>query len=294
MDMGKRLGMIGLGKMGLALARAMMADGHEVYGYDIDPARMKMLEEAGGHPVASAKEMARLSDITFSILLKPEHIEENTLGPNGIAAAGAKGLIHVEMSTMLPKFQRELAEKLGVQGIETLDAPISGSTPHVDARTITFMVGGKKEVFEKVLPIFQPLAASVEYMGPNGTGATMKIVTNMFVNSSMALLAEMVLVGERAGLSHETMMKCLRAGSVRGAMLEIAGPTLMARDFAPRGAVEIFYKDMGMALELARENGIELQVVKAAREMFKRAYDAGWAKDDATRVIEVYEGKDRK
>src|SRR4030042_5300869 len=106
MDMGKRLGMIGLGKMGLALARAMMADGHEVYGYDIDPARMKMLEEAGGHPVASAKEMARLSDITFSILLKPEHIEENTLGPKGIAAAGAKGLIHVEMSTMLPKFQR--------------------------------------------------------------------------------------------------------------------------------------------------------------------------------------------
>ena len=292
--MGKRLGMIGLGKMGLALARAMMADGHEVYGYDIDPARMKMLAEAGGHPVASAKEMARLSDITFSILLKPEHIEENTLGPNGIAAAGPKGLIHVEMSTMLPKFQRDLAEKLGVQGIETLDAPISGSTPHVDNRTITFMVDGKKEVFEKVLPIFQPLAASVEYMGPNGTGATMKIVTNMFVNSSVALLAEMVLVGERAGLSHETMMKCLRAGSVRGAMLEIAGPTLMARDFAPRGAVEIFYKDMGMALELARENGIDLQVVKAAREMFKRAYDAGWGKDDATRVIEVYEGKDRK
>ena len=291
--MGERLGMIGLGKMGLALARTMMADGHEVSGYDIDPARMRLHEEAGGRPVPSAKEMARRSDITFSILLKREHIEENTLGPNGIAAAGPKGLIHVEMSTMLPGFQRELAEKLGAKGIEMLDAPISGSHPKVADRTITFMVGGKKEVFERVLPILGPLAASVEHTGANGTGATMKIVTNLFVNSSVALLAEMVLVGERAGLSHDIMMKCLRAGSVRGAMLEVAAPRLMTRDFAPRGAVEIFYKDMGMAMELAREHGIELQVVKAAREMFKQACDAGWAGDDATRVIEVYEGKDR-
>jgi 3-hydroxyisobutyrate dehydrogenase-like beta-hydroxyacid dehydrogenase len=291
--MGERLGMIGLGKMGLALARTMMADGHEVCGYDIDPARMRMLEEVGGHPVASAKEMARRSAITFSILLKPEHIEENTLGPNGIAAAGVKGLIHVEMSTTLPTFQRDLAAQLGAKGIETLDAPISGSHPKVADRTIAFMVGGKKEVFERILPILKPLAASVEHTGPTGTGATMKIVTNLFVNSSVALLAEVILVGERAGLSHETMMKCLRAGSVRGAMLEVAAPRLMARDFAPRGAVEIFYKDMGLAIELAQENGIELQVVRAAREMFKRAYDAGWGKDDATRVIEVYEGKDR-
>jgi len=264
-----------------------------VCGYDINPARMQMLEQAGGHPVASAKEMARRSNITFSILLTPEHVEENTLGPNGTAAAGTKGLVHVEMSTMLPKFQRDLAEKLGAMDIETLDAPISGSHPKVADRTITFMVGGKKDVFERVLPILKPLAASVEHTGPNGTGATMKIVTNLFVNSSVALLAEVVLVGERAGLSHETMMKCLRAGSVRGAMLEVAAPRLMARDFAPRGAVEIFYKDMGLAIELAQENGIELQVVRAAREMFKRAYDAGWGKDDATRVIEVYEGKDR-
>lgn len=292
--MGERLGMIGLGKMGLALALTMMADGHEVCGYDIDPERMKMLEEAGGTPVASAKETALRSDITFSILLKPEHIEENTLGPSGIAAAGKNGLIHVEMSTMPTKFQRALAENLGARGIETLDAPISGSHPKVKDRTITFMVGGKREIFERVLPILAPLAASVDYTGPSGTGATMKIVTNLFVNSSVALLAELILVGERAGLSHETMMKCLRAGSVRGAMLEMAAPRLMNRDFAPRGAVEIFYKDMGLAIELARENGVELQVVKAAREMFKRAYDAGWGKDDATRVIEVYEGKDRK
>ena len=291
--MGEKLGMIGLGKMGLALSRALMADGHAVWGYDVDPERMRLLAEAGGQPVASAREMAQKADITFSILLKPEHIEENTLGPQGIAAAGRQGLIHVEMSTMPPRFQRELAGSLAARGIEMLDAPISGSHPKVDDRTITFMVGGKKAVFERLLPLLQSLAASVDYMGESGTGATMKVVTNLFVNASFALLAEVVLVGERAGLPHEAMMKCLRAGSVRGAMLEVAAPRLMARDFAPRGAVEIFYKDMGLAIELGKEHGVDLTVVKAAREMFKRAYDAGWGADDAARVIEVYEGKDR-
>ena len=291
--MGEQLGMIGLGKMGLALSRAMMADGNEVTGYDIDPERGKMLEEAGGRSAGSAREVAEASSIVFSILLKPEHIEENTFGPGGIVSAGRKDLILVEMSTMRPSWQAGLAEKLAGHGIEMLDAPISGSHPKVDARTITYMVGGKKEVFERVRPILEKLAVSVVHTGPNGTGATMKIVTNLFVNATMALLAEVVLTGERAGLSEETMMTCLREGSVKGAMLEQAAPRLFARNFEPRGAVEIFVKDMGMAIELGEENGIDLQIVKAGREMFKRAEAAGWGKDDAARVIEVYEGKDR-
>ena len=121
----------------------------------------------------------------------------------------------------------------------------------------------------------------------------MKVVTNLFVNSCTALLAEMVLVGERAGLSHDVMMKCLSKGSVQGALLAEMGPRLFNRDFVPRGAVEIFVKDMGIAIDLAKENGVELQIVPAARKMFQRAEAAGWGKDDASRVIEVYEGKDK-
>ncbi|MEE9256762.1 MAG: NAD(P)-dependent oxidoreductase [bacterium] len=291
--MGEKLGMIGVGKMGLALSRQMMADGHEVCGYDIDPERLKMLEDEGGRAAASAKEVAEQSDITFSILLKTGHIEENTFGPEGIAAAGKKGLIHVEMSTMPPKWQKELAGKLAAEGIDMLDAPISGSHDKVDAHTITFMVGGKKEAFERVRPILDSLAADVTHTGPSGTGATMKVVTNLFVNSCTALLAEVVLVGERSGLSHDIMMHCLSKGSVQGSMLNQTGPRLFGRDFAPRGAVEIFVKDMGLAIDLAKENGIDLAVVPAARKMFQRAEAAGWGKNDASRVIEVYEGKDR-
>jgi len=291
--MGEKLGMIGLGKMGIPLSRMLMADGHTVCGYDIDPVRTAMLEEAGGTALSSAKEVAESSDITFSILLKPEHIEENTIGPRGIAAAGKAGLIHVEMSTMHPSFQIDLAKKLAQSGITMLDAPISGSHNRVDTRTISIMVGGDAAAFERVHKVLGPLAVDVTHTGESGTGATMKVVTNLFVNSCTALLAEMVLVGERAGLSHDIMKTCLSAGSVNGMMWTHLGPRLMERDFEPRGAVEIFVKDMGVAIDLAHECGVDLQVVPAARKMFQRAEAAGWGKFDASRVIEVYEGKDK-
>jgi 2-hydroxy-3-oxopropionate reductase len=292
--MSRKLGMIGLGKMGLALARQMMNDGHELFGYDIDPDRMKLFEGEGGTPVPSSKILAENCDITFSILLKQEHIEENTTGPNGIVQAGKNGLIHVEMSTMPPAFQIGLAERLAGHGIEMLDAPISGSTNKVDDRTITFMVGGRDEIFQRVRPILEPLANAATHTGDVGSGSTMKVVTNLYVNSVTALMAEMVILGERAGLSHAIMEECLGAGSVRGAMWETMRPRFFGRDFTPRGAVEIFAKDMGIAIDLAKELGIDLQVVPAARKMFQRAEAAGWSKDDASRVIEVYEGKDRK
>lgn len=292
--MGEKLGMIGLGKMGLPLSRQMMADGHAVTGFDKDAQRMDLLVAAGGSAAGSAREVAENSDITFSILLHPDHIEENTIGPNGIVAAAKKGLIHVEMSTMHPSWQASLAEKLAGHGISMLDAPISGSHNRVDTRTISIMVGGDAEAFERVRPILEPLATDVTHTGPSGTGATMKVVTNLFVNSCMALMAEMILVGERAGLSHDIMKKCLGAGSVQGTMFSTTAPRLFERDFAPRGAVEIFVKDMGVAIDLAKECGVDLQIVPAARKMFQRAEAAGWGKDDASRVIEVYEGKDKK
>ncbi|MEK6711076.1 MAG: NAD(P)-dependent oxidoreductase [Nitrospinota bacterium] len=289
--MGERLGFVGLGKMGTPLTRNMLKDGHEVAGYDIDPERMRQLQEAGGAPCESAREVAERSDITFTMLLKPEHIEENTTGPQGVAAAGKRGLIHVEMSTMYPTWSAGLAGKLAGRGVEMLDAPVSGSVDQVHLRTLAFMVGGKREVFERVRPVIEPLARKTVYTGASGTGATMKLATNLFVNAGVALLSESMLLAQRSGVPDGIIMEVLRGGTVGGNLLELAGPRILRRDFAPQGAVEIFVKDMGMAIDLARERGFELQVVKAAREMFIRAEKAGWKKDDAVRVVEVYEGK---
>lgn len=289
--MAETLGMIGVGKMGLALARQMMADGHAVVGYDTDPQRLNLLEADGGSSAANARGVTERCDISFSILLKADHIETSLFGPDSVTAAGKSGHIHVEMSTMPPPYVAELAARLAAESVTMLDAPISGSAPQVDNRTITFMVGGPDDAYATVAPILKKLSADATHTGPSGSGATMKVVTNLYVNACTALLAEVVLTGERAGLSHEVMAHCLPKGSVRGAMLDMSTGPLFERDFTPRGAVEIFVKDMGIAIELAQANGIDLQVVPAARAMFQRAEAAGWGKDDATRVIEVYEGK---
>lgn len=291
--MAERLGFIGLGKMGMPLSRNLLADGHEVTGYDVDPARLAILERAGGRAAASAREVAERADVVFTMLLKPGHIEENTTGPEGISSAGRKGLVLVEMSTMNPDWSRGLAEKLARRGVEMLDAPVSGTVPHVESRTLTYMVGGKKEVFERVRPIIAPLAKSVYHTGPNGSGCSVKLVTNLIVNAGIALLAEGLLLGERCGLSHETIMTCLRSNAAASHILDFKGEKMLARDFTPHAAVGIYVKDLGMCAELTREKGFEAPLTAAALEMFRRAEAAGWREDDCARVIEVYEGKDR-
>ncbi len=291
--MGEKLGFIGLGKMGLPLSKNLMADGHEISGYDIDPDRRKLLEEAGGYPAESALEVAERSDIVFTMLLKPEHIEENTIGPKGIAHADKKGLILIEMSTMHPTWSAGLAEKLAAQGVDMVDAPVSGTVPHVESRTLAYMVGGKKEVFDRILPVIQTLAKAVDYIGPNGSACAMKLVTNLIVNAGVALLSEGLLLGERSGLSKDLLLKCLSSNAAASHVLDLKGEKIMDRDFTPHASVGIYVKDLGLCVEVAEDRGFEIPMTAAGLEMFRRAERAGWKEDDCARVIEVYEGKDK-
>ncbi len=286
--MGEKLGFIGLGKMGLPLSKNLMAGGHEISGYDIDPQRRKLLEEAGGYPAESALEVAERSEVVFTMLLKPGHIEENTIGPKGIAAAGKKGLILIEMSTMHPAWSAGLAGKLASLGVEMVDAPVSGTVPHVESRTLAYMVGGTKEVFERILPIIAPLAKAVDYTGPNGSACAMKLVTNLIVNAGVALLSEGLLLGERSGLSKELMLKCLGSNAAASHVLDLKGEKIMDRDFTPHASVGIYVKDLGLCVEVAKDHGFKIPMTAAGLEMFRRAERAGWKEDDCTRVIEVY------
>ena len=290
--MGEKLGFIGLGKMGLPLSLNLMADGHEVCGYDIDPARGELLEEAGGVFASSAREVAERSDIVFTMLLKPEHIEENTTGPEGIAAAGKKGLILVEMSTMDPAWSAAHAEKMAAAGVAMVDAPVSGTVPHVEARTLAYMVGGKKEVFERIRPVISPLAKGVTHTGPNGSACAMKLVTNLIVNAGVGLLCEGLLLGERSGLSKELMMECLKNNAAASFVLDLKGEKMLDRDFAPQASVGIYVKDLGLCVDVAKSAGLDIPMTAAGLEMFRRAAAAGWGEDDCARVIDVYEGKD--
>lgn len=292
--MGERLGFIGLGKMGAPLSRNLLADGHAVCGFDVDGRRMAQLREAGGVPCANAREVAERSDVVFTMLLRPEHVEASALGPEGVASAGKEGLVLVEMSTMNPAWSAGLARKLEARGVEMVDAPVSGTVPHVEARTLAYMVGGKEEVFARVKPILAPLARSVLYTGAHGTGCSMKLMTNLIVNAGVALLAEGLLLGERSGLAPDAIISCLRSGAAASALLELKGEKILSRDFTPHASVGIYVKDLGLCSALAKEKGFDATMTEAALAMFRRAAEAGWSADDCARVVEAYEGKDQQ
>ena len=227
------------------------------------------------------------------MLLKPEHIEENTIGPIGIASAGKEGLILIEMSTMHPAWSAGLAADLASRGVRMADAPVSGTVPHVETRTLAYMVGGDEEVYNRILLVIGPLAKNVTHTGKNGSACAMKLVTNLIVNAGVALQAEGLLLGERSGFSIELMMECLTSNAAASFVLDLKGEKILDRDFTPHASVGIYVKDLGLCVDVARDSGFEVPMTAAGLEMFRRAEAAGWKEDDCTRIIDVYEGKDK-
>ena len=163
-------------------------------------------------------------------------------------------------------------------------SPRTVSVSQSSSRASRTTFGGSDAAFGRVGPILEKLSADATHTGPSGTGAVMKVVTNLFVNASTALLAEVIITGERAGLSHEVMAHCLPKGSVKGKMLDMSIGPLTERDFTPRGAVEIFVKDMGIALEDAGRMGLKLEGLELARDFYERVKEAGFA-DKGTQVL---------
>jgi len=294
--MGEKLGMIGLGKMGLALAREMMADGHAVSGYDIDPVRMDMLAAAGGTPCANAREVAEASDITFSILLKPEHIEENLFGPDGIDKGGKSGLMHVEMSTMPPSYCQELCAKLAGLGIDMLDAPISGSHPQVDDRSITFMVGGSEAAFARAEPILSIMGKAVVHVGGPGNGQAAKICNNMILGISMIAVSEAFALGQKLGLKPDRLFEISSQSSGQcwsmTTYCPVPGPVPASpanRDYQAGFTAAMMLKDLVLAQDAAKIANAATPLGSEARALYDKFVAADNGGLDFSGIIKMIE-----
>jgi 3-hydroxyisobutyrate dehydrogenase len=274
-----RVAFIGLGTMGLPMARNLLAAGHELVAVDADPNRAALL---GVRVAATPAEAAHASAVALLSLPSPAAVEGVVLGPSGLRAGARHGFAVVDMSTGPPALARTLAEELGRVGIDALDAPVSGGPHGADAGSLTVMVGGSREAFEAQHPLFEALGSLVVHVGPAGAGQAAKLCNNLIAGATMVAIAEACAVAEREGIDPTVLYDLLTRSTGDSRVLRTRFPIEgvspehpASRDYEPLFSLDLMAKDLELALGLAAAHGVDAPVASTSRERYKEAQAQG-------------------
>ncbi|MFZ3217030.1 MAG: NAD(P)-dependent oxidoreductase [Candidatus Acidiferrales bacterium] len=248
-----KLAFIGLGNMGSRIAARLLAAGYAVAVFDRNPAKMDALRAQGATLGDSPAALAESVQVVLSCLTDDQSVRDVYYGPGGILAKAHRELVILEMSTVSPATSRELAQQASGSGVQVLDVAISGSTPAVEAGTLTLLAGGNPDVFAAGLPIFQAIAKKYFHLGPSGAGTTMKLVVNSILGVGMQVIAEAAALGEKAGLSRDVLLQVLSQTAVISPAHAGKLPKAARDDYAPQFPFALMNKDLRLALQLASE-----------------------------------------
>ena len=260
MSVQKRIiGFIGVGTMGKPMALNLIKAGFPLIAYDINPKPLEELKEKGATVGHSIKEVASQSNIVITMLPKSEDVEKVTLGESGVIEGAKSNSMIVDMSTIDPSVSRKVAQVFSSRNIKMLDAPVSGGQKGAEAGTLAIMVGGEKAVFEECLNIFQTMGENIFYCGPNGNGGVVKIVNNLLACIQGVASAEVLSMGVKAGVDLKVLTDVISVSSGQNTFIKSYGPAKAFKgDFEPGFRVELMTKDLGLAMTLAKEEGVPL------------------------------------
>jgi len=287
---GMNVGFIGLGSMGLGMARQLVGAGHKVMGFDIRPEAMTALAEAGGHLAPKLAAVAHGADALVVMVVSAAQVEEVLFGPEGAAGGLMPGAVVMLSSTVPPSFVRRLGERLENSGIHLLDAPVSGGAVRAADGGLTIMASGKAEAFSRAEPLLEAMAARIYRLGDAvGIGSTVKSVNQLLAGVHIAVAAEAMAYGVRSGADPKTLFEVISNSAGNSWMFENRVPHMIAGDYTPLSAVEIFVKDLGLVLDSGRELRFPLPLAAAAHQLFLGAAASGHGSDDDAAVVKVYE-----
>ena len=272
------LGFIGLGIMGKPMAGHLLKAGHTVYVYDVVPESVTELKQQGAIPCGSSKEVAGKADIVFLMVPDTPDVDAALFGKSGVAEGIRPGSIVVDMSSISPIATKEFARKLKAMGAEMLDAPVSGGQVGAQSASLSIMVGGSTEVFEKIKPLFEIMGKNIVHIGGNGDGQTCKVANQIVVALTIEAVAEALLFASKAGADPAKVRSALLGGFAQSRILELHGERMIKRTFQPGFRVRLHQKDLNLALESARKLGISLPNTATAQELFN-AISAGGGSD---------------
>ena len=284
-----KVGFIGLGNMGGPMALNLAKRGFALVVHDIDSGRVQPLTAKGAVAAASPDAVTAQVERTIVMVETTEQVELVTIGAHGIIRGARQGHIVLCMSTIDPFVARSLADRLAALGIAMLDAPVSGGTPRARSGELSIIVGGAAEVFAGCEDLFRAMGSKSFHVGALGNGLAMKLVNNMLIQVNTVAVAEALVMGVKAGLDPQTMYEVVRASTGASFAWNMQVPRILARDFAPSGTVDVYYKDQELETAFAKRLGVPLLLANVTQQVYQMARAAGLNKEDGLAIIKVLE-----
>jgi 3-hydroxyisobutyrate dehydrogenase-like beta-hydroxyacid dehydrogenase len=281
------LGFVGVGYMGHLIAQRLLESGFKVIAYDREPSKAERLLPFGGKVAQSVTEVASSCGVFLSCLPSDEAVSNTYGGPDGAFANLRPGSLVVDMSTVYPEISQQVAKLGSRRGVDVLDVTISGSTPAAEKGLLTLFGGGERECFDAAEPVFRVIARKYFYVGPSGSGATMKLVVNALLGIGMQAIAEAVALGEKAGLDRDRLLEVLSETAVVAPAH--VGKLTRARqnDYTPQFPLRLMNKDFGLILDLAATVGARMPATGAAFEVNARQADQEQEQDFSAVILQM-------
>ena len=285
----RRIGILGVGLLGTAVASRLLAKGFEVVGYDTRPAQVAALAGAGLRAAAAPAQAVAGADAVFTILTTPDVVESVWLGAGGLLDTAARGTALLQMSTIGPGLAARLGDAARARGHAFLDTPISGTSTAVARGDGTIFVGGDAALLEKCRPVFDAIAAKTVHVGPVGAASVAKLAANLVGGINAIALAEALVLGAKAGVAPATLLEALRQSPVASRSMDMRGPLMVSHKFDPHIRLDLFLKDFGLMLDEARRLGMPLPLTSVAHQLCTATSAAGHGAEDLAAVITTLE-----
>jgi len=284
-----RIGFLGMGAMGGPMARRLVQTGFSVTGYDVIPARAAAAVKDGVTIAKSPAAVAGVADVVMSSLPNPPAVREAYLGAGGAVAVLRAGTILVDMSTIDPSTWRDVADAAAARGAESLGAPVSGGPADAGSGRLVFLVGGDAAVIDRCRPILEALGTEVHHLGPLGSGYIVKLVNNVMSMCNVAVAAEAMVLGVRAGMDPQRLFDVLSTSGGRSHHFLKRFPNVLAGDFTPHFSIALSRKDLSLALKMAEGLGVPMLATSTVRQIYEAAAAQGLNNVDMAGVTTLYE-----
>lgn len=272
--------------MGTGMARRLLGSGFSLSVFNRSSDKAKSLAADGAQAGSTPGDAATNADVIISMVADDVASRAMWLGENGALAGAKRGAVIIECSTLSVDWVKELATLATERGCELLDAPVTGSRGPAAAGQLSFFVGGDAAVLERTRPVFEVMAKSITHVGPTGSGALVKLINNFLCGVQVAALADAIALIERSGLNRETVLPIFTEGTPGSPLMKLLSPRMTASDFAPNFSLKLMAKDLGYALNEAKNSSLDLATTAAALGVFSQAIAAGHGEKDMSAIIE--------